>query len=262
MSNKYPLGASPEEQDRLQRQDRALGGIEPLLPYIFSGQQILEIGCGPGLLTEQIAKKIEPGKVIGSDIQFQHVKAAQSRTQMAQIESANFIVADGSYLPFQKHQFDLVYCRLLLVWVTEPLRVVKEMARVVRPGGAVYADEIDWGIRLTYPPANAIERVNDATAKLWEMSGGHPYLGRQLANIFRSAGLEKIKLECKPRLSYGNTLRTDGIWNVGRWNKLLAQGLIDTETYTNAQRDEQSLLENPDSFTLSLNFSAVGYIPQ
>jgi len=96
----------------------------------------------------------------------------------------SFEQGDATSLPFEDDSFDFVFSRYLLVHVPEPVKAIREMLRVAKPGGAVFAHEPDLAFTCCYPPNPAYEQ----TTAMWAAVFPHPLIGRQLVHLFREAG--------------------------------------------------------------------------
>ncbi len=111
------------------------------------GNRVLEVGCGTGAVLSRIATEND-FTLTGIDIDYAGLDFTQKQNS-----KFNLAQADGHLLPFADGLFDIVYCHYLLLWVTNPLRVLAEMKRVTRPGGAVIAlAEPDHAARIDFPP--------------------------------------------------------------------------------------------------------------
>ena len=128
--------------------------------YIFDcigahpSQRILEVGCGSGAV---LASLSEDGfnNTFGIDKDLQCVGADQTKTVAD---------ADAYNLPFSQASFDICLCHFLLLWIADPLAVLKEMQRIVKPGGWVLAlAEPDYGGRIDFPPE--LEALGQAQSK-------------------------------------------------------------------------------------------------
>jgi len=171
----------------LQAQETA----EERLPLYLSvdiphASLILDVGCGSGFVTRDIAR-LTSGTVIGIDGSRQLLTVA--RTILAALPNIHLSLADAHALPFPTNTFDVVTCNLLLMWVDDPQRAVNEMARVTRHNGFVLATlEPDYGGKLHWPENPRIDPffAGEAIKK----KGGDPHIGRKLRSLFATAGLQ------------------------------------------------------------------------
>ena len=118
---------------RLEQFERGLAGINAALMAFADpkpGQDVLDIGCGAGTTTEEIAAKVAPGRVVGLDISKPLIEAARARSSGATV----FIEADASEYPFAP-EFDLVFSRLGLMFFVDPVKSFANIRRALKPGG-------------------------------------------------------------------------------------------------------------------------------
>lgn len=107
-------------------------------------ENVLDIGCGRGLITVGIAKKLTTGKVIGLDhwkstLEYSYTRQmAENNIDCEEVEhAAEIIDGDAMHLQFENDQFDIVTSSLAVHHITEPRQAFKEMWRVLRPGGII-----------------------------------------------------------------------------------------------------------------------------
>jgi SAM-dependent methyltransferase len=111
-------------------------GLEP-----GSGEQILDMGCGTGSLTGELARRDASARVVGLDYSAAYVHYAAERAT----GGSSFLVADGTDLPFSASVFDRTVSQLVLHFVPDPDRAIDELQRVTRPGGVAAATVWDAG---------------------------------------------------------------------------------------------------------------------
>lgn len=111
-------------------------GLEP-----GSGEQILDMGCGTGSLTRELARRDASAVVVGLDYSANYVDHAAARDT----GGSSFLVADGADLPFSTSAFDRSVSQLVLHFVPNPDRAISELQRVTRPGGMAAATVWDAG---------------------------------------------------------------------------------------------------------------------
>lgn len=150
-----------------------------------ASSRVLDVGCGTGALLNELVESY--ARVHGLDLVHAHQKLAMRNSPQAFLTQA-----DAHAMPYRDHTFDLVLCHFLLLWVTEPQRVVVEMARLTRPGGVVIAfAEPDYGGRIDYPAS--LELLGRWQTDALRQQGADPLVGRKLAHYFQKAGLEDIE---------------------------------------------------------------------
>jgi ubiquinone/menaquinone biosynthesis C-methylase UbiE len=148
---------------------------------LWQAQNILDVGCGTGVITEEIAQHTK-GKVIGLDIDPAMIEWAERKANRVE-----WAIGDACQLPFSEGKFDLVVCNFLLLWVQNPAQVVREMVRVTKKGGVILdTAEPDYGGRIDYPTELPIAEL---MSKALTKAGANPYIGRQLRKLFIGAGL-------------------------------------------------------------------------
>ena len=158
---------------------------------IGPGQQIVDVGCGTGDFTRYLAE-ISNGKakILGIDSNEKSVKVAIT----------SYKVGDVNEVPLKDGYANLACCRTLLMHLLDPLRAVKEMARITTNGGSVIAVE---GGRMAsfYDPedeeySKLAERAHSAwVAGIKKLEGKEFKIGEKLPSIFRKAGLSNIRAE-------------------------------------------------------------------
>ena len=168
-------------------------------------------------------------------------------------------VADGASLPFAAGRFDAALAVTVILHVADPLRVVREMARVTRPGGRVGLQDQDFGVvALTHPDRALTERIMRGVAeRVYE----EPHSGRRLPGLLRAAGLEDVRLLTD--VYQDTTLEP---WTKTflerRAERALRFGIVDAPT---AERwlDGFTEVVAADSFVLTVNYyGAVGVKPR
>jgi ubiquinone/menaquinone biosynthesis C-methylase UbiE len=105
--------------------------------------------------------------------------------------AASLLQADAHKVPLASSHFDLCICHFFLLWVSDPSSVVREMARITRPGGIVCAlAEPDYGGRIDFPPD--LTTLGQYQSQALSQQGANPELGRQLRSLFTRAGLRDV----------------------------------------------------------------------
>lgn len=110
---------------------------------------ILDVGCGPGSITLDLAKYVPNGKVTGIEPVKELIE--ECLRSMSGQENVKFEVADAYKLPYPDNAFDIVHCHQVLIHLDDPALVLKEMRRVCKPDGIVCCKEFDAAMTVVYP---------------------------------------------------------------------------------------------------------------
>ncbi len=180
------LSASPAEQKVRARY------LELLAPK--SGEIVIDVGAGSGIVTAEIAQRVAPGgRVFAVDLSPGLLDVARATTREAGIgHLVDIRVADGRDLPFGLSAFDAAFCRWVLMHVDGPEKVVAEMRRVTRRGGRVVAVEFDWETTMVHPGERDVTRriLHNAADRQVD-----PWVARRLPSLFAAQGFAKVDVE-------------------------------------------------------------------
>jgi ubiquinone/menaquinone biosynthesis C-methylase UbiE len=124
-------GFLADAESRRMRGRRILRALEDFGGVNLSTANVLDVGCSAGLITDEIAMTV--GFAIGVDADFDSIKRGASRDN-----GAHFVVASGEALPFRNERFDAVVCNHVYEHVSDAARMMREIHRVLRSGGACY----------------------------------------------------------------------------------------------------------------------------
>ncbi len=128
-----------------------------LLPTLHRGLSLLDIGCGPGTITIDLARLVAPGVVLGLDASADVVAQAATAAAEAGVPNLEFCVGDVHALDVTDDSFDVVHAHQVLQHLTDPVAALREMRRVCRPGGVVAARDADYRSMSWYPRVPALD---------------------------------------------------------------------------------------------------------
>jgi SAM-dependent methyltransferase len=191
-AERYLLGHDPAELERLDRQARLLA---PMAERAFDavgvapGWTCLDVGCGTGAVTEQLAARVgRTGRVVALD-----AETAPAEAHLAPLVDAGLVdVAAGDvtgdvHLP--QTTFDLVYARLLLFHLQDPVAALRRMWGWVRPGGWLVVQDFDLRTIALHPTDEAFEEAVVVIARAMTAAGCDVHIGSKLPLLLASAGL-------------------------------------------------------------------------
>jgi len=174
---------------------------------VTAGQRLLDVGCGMGDDVRALADLIGPsGLVVG--VEPSEVLLSEARRRAADSPlPLGFAAGDARDLPFPAGSFDACRAERVFQHVPDPLRALREMIRVTRPGGRVLVLDTDWGTAAVNGAGRRLTR------RILEGFGDHitqGWIGRQLPGLFHRAGLNDIVVAAETSWSRERSAATDG----------------------------------------------------
>jgi ubiquinone/menaquinone biosynthesis C-methylase UbiE len=174
---------------RSHRRRTAANSAAYLLPHLRPGAALLDVGCGTGTITADLADAVAPGPVSVVDSSADAIE--QARLTLAGRNVA-FVVGDVHALDFPDASFDIVHAHQVLQHVADPAAALAELRRVTRPGGLVAVRDSDYEAMTWYPEAPAVQAWLDLYRRVARANGGEPDAGRRLLAWARAAGFTDI----------------------------------------------------------------------
>ena len=173
----YTAGYSPAAiQSRARRNAAENAGF--FLPHLRAGMHVLDCGCGPGSITIGLAAVVTPGEVVGLDIEPLQLDLARTQAVQRGCTNVRFEVGNVLHLPYPEATFDAVFGHTILMQFQDPLPVVAEVCRVVKPGGVVGFREPACGGNLYEPPEGAYQQYFALFMRVLQYNGSNPPFGR------------------------------------------------------------------------------------
>ncbi|HYN94801.1 MAG TPA: class I SAM-dependent methyltransferase [Pilimelia sp.] len=163
-----------------------------LLPELAPGADLLDIGCGPGTITADLAARISPGRVTAVEVTEDALALARAEAATRGQANIDFLVADVHALDAPAASFDVVHAHQVLQHVADPVRALREMRRVCRPGGVVAARDSDYAGFLWHPAVPALDEWLALYQRAARANGGEPDAGRRLLSWARAAGFADV----------------------------------------------------------------------
>ncbi len=201
-----------------------------LLSHLRQGMSLLDCGCGPGTISVGLAEAVAPGSVIGIDIEKGQIDLARSAAQQRGLTNPRFEVASVYDLPFPTDAFDVVFSHALFEHLTDPAGALKEIHRVLRPGGVVGIASPDWAGNMAVPADPVVDEAIELYKLLQAKNGGNPYIGRELRRLLQEGGFSGVWL----------TASYDCYEDVGLFAELIAERILSARTSERPTGDGRS----------------------
>ncbi len=179
------------EVARLEAQVRLVKALEDdflVAAGLAPDALLLDVGCGPGFFAERAARELVPsGRVKGVDVDPYLLDLGRARLKDTGL-AVEFIEGTGVRLPLPDDSVDFAYARFLVQHLSEPGVVLREMARVTRPGGTIALVDTDDGSLLVHPAVDGFDELLHASWAAQRDRGGDRHVGRKLKALLLDAG--------------------------------------------------------------------------
>lgn len=191
MSDYIHGGSDEREVKRLEKQAR-WGAPWMLKDFdVPKGARVLDLATGVGAMAGWLLDTFPGIGVVGVDLSAHQLAWARRNHPALPVARSN-----GAALPFPDATFDRVHCSWLLEHVSAQVAVaiLREVRRVLKPGGYCHFTEVDNSTFRTSPASPDIEGIMAALNQAQQRGGGDPFVGQRLPRLFAQAGFEKVEL--------------------------------------------------------------------
>lgn len=165
-----------------------------LLGELRPGLELLDVGCGPGTITLDLAARVAPGRVVGIDREQDIVEEAERLRSAREVENASFCVGDVYGLEMPEASFDVVHAHQVLQHLRDPVAALIEMRRVLRPDGLLAVRDSDYGAKIWAPQDERLDRWMELYHQVTKANGAEADAGRYLPGWVRGAGFADLEV--------------------------------------------------------------------
>jgi ubiquinone/menaquinone biosynthesis C-methylase UbiE len=192
-SDVYVLETGDCGAARLQMQDEIYGASTRQMMLdagLSAGMRVLDLACGTGIMSHWIAKQVGPtGTVVGGDISRDQLAFARTQgTGSEGSRSPEFIEVNAYDTGLPAASFDMVHCRLLLCHLERPADALREMHRLLKPGGVLVCQDVEISSVFSCPPSKAYEQSIALGHAMGKVFGVNYDFGAQLHTAVLQAG--------------------------------------------------------------------------
>jgi len=159
-----------------------------LLELLEPGQRLLDVGCGPGTITTDLAALVAPGAVLGLDVEPAVIVEAEERRLSIGAANVSFATGDVYALDLADASFDVVHAHQLLQHLTDPVAALGELRRVLRPGGTLAVRDSDYGAFAWAPADPRLDRWLALYHQVTARNRAEADAGRYLLGWVQAAG--------------------------------------------------------------------------
>jgi ubiquinone/menaquinone biosynthesis C-methylase UbiE len=159
-----------------------------LLPHLRPGLDLLDVGCGPGTITVDLAGRVAPGRVVGIDPAMEAIGAPAADAA----PNATFTTGDAYELAYANNSFDVVHAHQVFHHLAEPIVALREMRRVCKPDGLVAVRETDYSAYAWHPADPRLDLWLTTFKEVARANGGEPDAGRHLMGWAHAAGFSQV----------------------------------------------------------------------
>ena len=274
MSDPRPGAERPyqidEEWSRAVHARRTGGAGGFFAPQLRAGMRLIDCGCGPGSITVDLAQAVAPGDAIGIDLRADALTQGRTLARERGIANLAFQAASVYQLPYADDSFDAAFACAVLQHLSAPVAALREIRRVLRPGGVVGIVDGSSAITFRYPTSPLLEAWDKLRVLQREHNTERSSDALQLRALLREAGFARTQasgqmateaglpagsLEETRRVAEDHLIRLRGVLG----ELAVAQGWA---TRAELEQMAKALIawgEAPDAFYARPSFTAIGW---
>jgi ubiquinone/menaquinone biosynthesis C-methylase UbiE len=234
------------------------------LPHLRAGMDLLDVGCGPATITLGLAEAVAPGQVVGVDRDAGQIERSRAFAAERGATNVRFDVADVYELPFSDASFDAAFAHVVLMHVSDPVRALREIRRVLRPGGMVGVRDPDLETVVREPEA-ALPAEFRRPFSVQQPGGANPRFARSQRSVLLQAGFARSEAGASAN-SAGSAEACQEIAEFlksqlpGQYRWAFAEGRTDQAKLDEFARAIDAWAARPDAFYACTFCHAVGWV--
>ncbi len=165
-----------------------------LLPHLRAGQSVLDVGCGPGTITTDMALLVAPGSVVGLDAAPDVLAQAEQRAAELGLTNLRFEVGDLFALEYPDASFDVIHLHQVLQHLADPVSALVSLRRVLHPEGVLAARDSDYSAFTWAPSDPGLDRWLELYCEVTSRNGHDARVGPRLLGLAHEAGFSDVEV--------------------------------------------------------------------
>lgn len=255
---RYVHGTTPREQRRLTHLNALMNAACLREMRLARGARVLDFGAGLGQLTRDMARAVgRRGRVTG--IEYSREQIAEAARQASAAGEADLVeiregdVGDPPLAAREWGTFDVAHARFILEHVPDPLRVVRQMVRAVRPGGRILLADDDHEVLRLWPEPPGVAEAWRAYVRTYDRLGNDPIVGRRLVQLLHEAGAKPVRNawiffgSCSGQPEFPALVENMATILEGARDPIVGPGLMERSTFGEALRELRAWGRRPDA---------------
>lgn len=239
-----------------------------LLPHLKPGMRLLDFGCGPGSITLGLAKAVAPGGVVGIDIVEGVLAEARERAAAEGVTNVRFEAGDVYQLGYEEDAFDAAYAHQVLQHLTRPVEALREVHRVLKPGGIVAVRDADYATFGWSPKSPMLDRWLEVYHAVAARNGAECDAGRHLRSWVSEAGYVDIETTGAVQImaDEASTSNWGLSWSERAVHSSFGSQAVEYGIVTQAELQAisegwRTWAQSPDAFFMYTQIEVIGRVP-
>ncbi|PSN69916.1 S-adenosyl-L-methionine-dependent methyltransferase [Corynespora cassiicola Philippines] len=192
-----------------------------LIPYLNDTPiKILDVGCGPGTISVDLASRIPHGFVYAIDPSADVIEKARKHAEEKGVTNVRFEVGDifkwQELDEVKEGTFDIVHAHQVLQHLQDPLGAMKEMKRLTKPGGIVAVRDVDYSAMIWYPEIEGMQKWQDLYLSVAKGLNCDPNIGKRLHAVAMEAGFPRSDIDASTH-TWTFSTPEERAWWCGLW---------------------------------------------